>query len=102
MVKFTPEAVARLNTALEPSESVRIAVVGGGCAGMSYVLDIVSEGDEEDLILQLEAATVYVDPHSADILSNTTIDYETNFLQQGFIFLNPDANTTCGCGSSFS
>jgi iron-sulfur cluster assembly accessory protein len=102
MIKFTPQAIAHLNTSLEASESVRVAVVGGGCAGMSYTMDIVSEGDEEDLILELEDTTIYVDPHSARILSNTTIDYVVSLQKRGFTFLNPDANMTCGCGSSFS
>ena len=74
MIKFTPTAIEELNRALEPSENVRVAVVGGGCSGMSYALDIVSEGDEDDLELLLEAVKIYVDPHSAAILSNTTVD----------------------------
>jgi iron-sulfur cluster assembly accessory protein len=102
MITFTPAAVEELNLALEPSESVRVAVVGGGCAGMSYMLDIVTEGDEDDLVLALEGVTAYVDPHSAGILVNTTVDYVKTLQKKGYIFLNPDANTTCGCGSSFS
>ena len=102
MLKFTPSAVKELNVDLEPSESVRVAVVGGGCSGMSYALDIVTEGDEEDLEMLLEDVKIYVDPHSAAILSNTTVDYVKTLQKKGYVFLNPDANTTCGCGSSFS
>lgn len=102
MINFTPIAIEELNLALEASESVRVAVVGGGCSGMSYVLDIVSEGAEDDLELLLADVKVYVDPHSAVILSNTTVDYVQTLQKRGYVFLNPDANTTCGCGSSFS
>lgn len=102
MITFTRTAIEELNLSLDPSESVRVAVVGGGCSGMSYVLDIVSEGDEEDLELLLEDVKIYVDPHSAAILSNTTVDYVKTLQRKGYVFLNPDANTTCGCGSSFS
>ena len=102
MITFTPIAIEELNFALEPSESVRVAVVGGGCSGMSYVMDIVTEGDEDDLELLLEDVKIYVDPHSAAILSNTTVDYVKTLQKKGYVFLNPDANTTCGCGSSFS
>ena len=102
MIKFTPTAIEELNLALEPSEGVRVAVVGGGCSGMSYVMDIVSKGDEDDLELLLEDVKIYVDPHSAGILSNTTVDYVKTLQKKGYTFLNPDANTTCGCGSSFS
>ena len=102
MIKFTPTAIEELNLAIDPHEGVRVAVVGGGCSGMSYALDIVTEGDEDDLELLLEDVKVYVDPHSAAILTNTTVDYVKTLQKKGYIFLNPDANTTCGCGSSFS
>lgn len=102
MITFTPAAIEELNLALEPSEGVRVAVVGGGCSGMSYVLDITFEGDEDDIELILEGVTAYVDPHSAGILANTTVDYVKTLQKKGYVFLNPDANTTCGCGSSFS
>ena len=102
MITFTPTAIEELNLAIDPHEGVRVAVVGGGCSGMSYVLDIVTEGDEDDLELLLEDVKVYVDPHSAAILTNTTVDYVKTLQKKGYIFLNPDANTTCGCGSSFS
>jgi iron-sulfur cluster assembly protein len=102
MIEFTTVAIEYLNIALDPSESLRVGVVGGGCSGMSYMMDIVTDGDEEDLIMTLDNVTVYVDPHSASILSNTTVDYVVTLQTKGFKFLNPDANTTCGCGSSFS
>jgi len=102
MIEFTTAATDHLNGALEPSESLRVAVVGGGCAGMSYMMDIVTDGDEDDLTMTFHNVTVYIDPHSASILSNTTVDYVETLQSKGFKFLNPDANTTCGCGSSFS
>ena len=87
---------------MESHEVVRVAVQGGGCSGMSYCLNIESEVDEEDILLDITSVKVCVDPHSAAILKNTVIDYHLTLQQQGFVFNNPDANTTCGCGSSFS
>ena len=69
---------------------------------MSYELGIETEIDEEDILLDIVGVKVYIDPYSADILKNTAVDYAISLQQQGFTFNNPDANTTCGCGSSFS
>ena len=102
MVQFTDAAVNHLKGALEEGDVVRVAVKGGGCSGMSYDLSIEDEVDEEDLLIEYGEVKVYVDPHSSFILKDTTVDYVTSFQQQGFSFLNPNANTTCGCGSSFS
>ena len=100
MIQMTPRAISELIEILEPEEVVRIAVRGGGCSGMSYCLIVETEIDEEDILLDIPAVKVYIDPHSADILKNTTVDYAVSLQQQGFTFNNPDANTTCGCGSS--
>ena len=104
MIDFSPTAINRLKDALDASESVRVAVVGGGCAGMSYTMNIVpvNDADEEDILLEFDHIKVYIDPHSATILEETTIDYVKTLQSQGFVFNNPKSNATCGCGMSFS
>jgi iron-sulfur cluster assembly protein len=102
MISFTNAAINELIKALAPGEHARIAVRGGGCSGMSYELCVETEFDEEDLLLDITGVAVYIDPYSADILKETTVDYVMTLQQQGFVFNNPSANTTCGCGSSFS
>ena len=102
MLVFTPTAIDRLKSVIEASEAVRVAVRGGGCAGMSYALNIDSEAFEEDLVIEFDHVTIYIDPHTAGILDETTIDFVKTGLNEGFVFNNPKANTTCGCGSSFS
>ena len=102
MINFTEAAINQLASALEENEMVRVAVRGGGCSGMNYVLSIETEFDEEDILLDTPGATVYIDPYSAEILQETSIDYVVTLQQKGFVFNNPRANTTCGCGSSFS
>lgn len=102
MIQFTPNAMEQLKTVLDDGEMVRIAVQGGGCAGMSYALNIETEVDEEDILLDIPGVSVYIDPYSAEILAETTVDFVKTLQHEGFTFLNPRANTTCGCGSSFS
>ena len=102
MVEFTAPAIKHLNDVVEDEEIIRVAVVGGGCSGFTYILDFTEDVDEEDIQLDIPGVRVYIDPHSADILKNTTVDYQSGLQQQGFVFRNPDANSTCGCGMSFS
>jgi len=102
MISFTQAAIDRLNNTIEPSENVRVAVMGGGCSGMSYSLTIEAETDEDDVLIALDSVSVYIDPHSAGILKETVVDYVKTLQNEGFVFNNPQANTTCGCGMSFS
>ena len=102
MISFTQAATERLNDVIEPHENVRVAVMGGGCSGMSYSLAIDTETDEADILITLDGVSVYVDPHSAGILEETVIDYVKTLQTEGFVFNNQKANTTCGCGMSFS
>jgi len=102
MISFTDAAKEQLNEAIEAHETVRVAVMGGGCSGMSYALTIDSEIDEEDILLMQGDVKIYIDPHSAVILDKTIIDYVKTLQTEGFVFNNPKANTTCGCGMSFS
>jgi len=102
MIQLTHNAIDQLKSVLKEKEIVRIAVKGGGCSGMTYGLEVETEIDEEDIALAVPGLHLYIDPHSAEMLKNTTLDYVSGLQRQGFVFNNPDANTTCGCGSSFS
>ena len=102
MIEFTASAKEYLSEGVEEEEIIRVAVVGGGCSGFTYTLAFTEEIDEEDIKLDIPGVKVYIDPHSADILRNTTVDYQSGLQQHGFVFRNPDANSTCGCGMSFS
>jgi iron-sulfur cluster assembly accessory protein len=82
---------------------LRVAVKAGGCSGFEYVFSWEAEPRETDLIFEGdEGARVWVDPRSFKLLDGTTLDYDTNLLSRGFVFQNPHAKSTCGCGTSFS
>ncbi len=105
MVTLTPAAIEFAREAICSTHALaglRVAVVGGGCSGYNYALDIDEDTDDGDIVLELDGLVVYVDQHSYALLSGTVIDYTTSFGKSGFSFSNPNAKKTCGCGSSFS
>jgi iron-sulfur cluster assembly protein len=81
---------------------LRVGVKGGGCSGLSYTFAWEREprrtGDE---VFEGNGAKIFVDKKSYLFLKGTTLDYDTALLGKGFVFNNPNATTTCGCGSSF-
>lgn len=82
---------------------LRIGVKAGGCSGLSYVFDWEAAPKENDQVFEgADGARVFVDPRSLRVLDGTTLDYDTSLLSKGFIFQNPNAKSTCGCGTSFS
>ncbi|MEC9476367.1 MAG: iron-sulfur cluster assembly accessory protein [Planctomycetota bacterium] len=81
---------------------LRLYVQGGGCAGMSYGMDIVKEAGEKDRVFEVGAARVIVDPKSWLFLNGTTVDFKESLMGRGFVFENPNASGACGCGTSFS
>ncbi|MBI2618499.1 MAG: iron-sulfur cluster assembly accessory protein [Ignavibacteriales bacterium] len=81
--------------------ALRLGVKGGGCSGMSYVLAFDEKPRQGDETFVMEGITVYVDPKSLFYLSGTTLDFSDGLNGRGFVFNNPNAARTCGCGSSF-
>tara|TARA_R110002072_G_scaffold282814_1_gene446056 strand:+ start:1806 stop:2177 length:372 start_codon:yes stop_codon:yes gene_type:complete len=92
------DAIASEN--LPDEDSLRVGLRGGGCAGFEYVLDFTSP-KTYDYLMYFEGIKVYIDPISAMHLEGVLIDYVTSLMGSGFKFINPNAKTTCGCGSSF-
>jgi iron-sulfur cluster assembly protein len=82
---------------------LRVGVRGGGCSGFSYLLDLVEEpAGENDEELESQGVKILIDNKSALYLEGTEIDFRDEVMQKGFVFKNPNATSTCGCGSSFS
>ena len=86
-----------------PGGGLRIGIKAGGCSGLSYTFGWEPSPREGDHVYEgPEGAKVFVDPKSLRFITGTTLDYDTSLVSKGFIFNNPNARSTCGCGSSFS
>lgn len=81
---------------------LRLSVVGGGCSGLSYKMDFEEGAKEGDTSIDFSGVKVLVDPRSLLFLKGMTLDFSDGLNGQGFVFNNPNAKTSCGCGSSFS
>lgn len=81
---------------------LRVSVTGGGCSGLSYKLDFIQEPAEKDKIFEQNGIRVAVDPKSMLYLSGMELDYSGGLNGKGFVFNNPNAKKSCGCGNSFS
>jgi iron-sulfur cluster assembly protein len=105
-VTITPRAAQEIrkiksDNSIPESHALRLGVKGGGCSGMSYVLAFDEKPREGDASFQIEGLTVHIDPKSLFYLSGTTLDFSDGLNGRGFVFNNPNAAKTCGCGSSF-
>jgi iron-sulfur cluster assembly protein len=80
---------------------LRIGVKGGGCSGMSYILGF-DRSREQDMLYEIDGISVFIDKRHGLYLMGTTVDYHEGLDARGFTFENPNATSTCGCGSSFS
>lgn len=107
-ITITEKAIARIKSAMvkegiSPTEGgLRVGVQGGGCSGLSYNIRFDSQPRERDRIFQFGDVRVFVDPKSFIYLHGMTLDYEETLMQQGFVFKNPNAQKSCGCGTSFT
>jgi iron-sulfur cluster assembly protein len=82
---------------------VRVGAKGGGCSGFTYVLDFDQNGPTEfDLTFEQHGVRIVVDKKSEFFMGGTTLDFNDGLLDRGFVFKNPQATGTCGCGTSFS
>ena len=100
--KAIHEQLAKRDTTTGKS-GLRVGVKAGGCSGFEYVFLWEAEPRPDDLVFQASnGVRVWIDPRSHRLLEGTTLDYDTSLLSRGFMFENPHAKSTCGCGTSFS
>lgn len=95
-VQSVQEREGKTNTYL------RVSVVGGGCSGLSYKMGFEENTQAGDVVLELHGVKVALDPKSLLFLKGTELDFSDGLNGQGFVFNNPNAKSSCGCGSSFS
>ena len=105
-LKISGSAVNRINELLaskdDPDLKLRVFIRGGGCSGFQYGFQFDQEQQEDDVSIEHEGVKVLVDMLSLQYLTGAEIDYQDDLLGSRFLVNNPNASTTCGCGSSFS
>jgi iron-sulfur cluster assembly protein len=108
IVSITPSAIEKLTALLQdepdkadPMFGLRLGVIGGGCSGFSYKLKF-GLGTDADNVVDNGAFKVYIDKKSTIYLRGIQLDYQGGLDGKGFVFQNPNATNTCGCGESFS
>ena len=101
-VTMTDKAAAQISKlmAKDGHQGLRIGVKKGGCAGMEYTMDYVTEVDPHDEVVEQDGARVMIAPMAQMFLFGTEIDYEVTLLESGFKFRNPNVEDACGCGES--
>lgn len=101
-VSMTPAAIKQISSlmAKDSHQGLRIGVKKGGCAGMEYTMDFVTEVDPLDEVIEDSGARVMIAPMAQMFLFGTEIDYEISLLESGFKFKNPNVSEACGCGES--
>jgi iron-sulfur cluster assembly accessory protein len=106
-ITLTEKAATKVKTLMteqgKPQSGLRVKVVGGGCSGLSYQLDIEGNAPSaSDKVFESQGVRIYLDPKSAMFVSGTEIDWQESMMGAGFAFRNPMAKGSCGCGSSFT
>jgi iron-sulfur cluster assembly accessory protein len=107
LIKVTENASRKLNSLLEKqgraaSGALRVAVIGGGCSGLQYKMDLVDGPANRDIMVQSSNVRVVVDPKSALFVSGSLLDYSDDLQKGGFKVTNPNAVAHCSCGESFA
>lgn len=107
-VILSETAAREIKTIIEQQEldadtvCLRVGVKGGGCSGFSYVLDLTEKRKDSDELFEQHGVRVICDPKSLLYLGGTTVDFKDEIMGRGFVFNNPNASSSCGCGSSFA
>jgi len=106
LIKLTPNAARKVSALLtrqgRSGGVLRVAVVGGGCSGLQYKMDLQDGPAARDILVESAGVKVVVDPKSALYVTGSELDYVEALLEGGFKVKNPNAATSCSCGESFS
>jgi len=104
VMTLTDAAAARVQEIIEASDGavagLRVGVKNGGCAGMSYTMEMAQTIDSTDEVIEDKGVRVLIDPKAVLFLLGTQMDFRTDRLSAGFVFVNPNETSACGCGES--
>ena len=104
VMTLSEAAAERVKAIVENSgpgaQGIRVSIRKGGCAGMEYAVDLVTEASAMDDFIERDGAKVWIDPAAVLYLLGTQMDFETTTLRSGFVFNNPNQTSACGCGES--
>jgi iron-sulfur cluster assembly protein len=104
-IQVTPQAIRKIKQTFEREGvfgGLRLGILGGGCSGLSYQFKYEVKPRERDHIFDFDGVRIFIDPKSLIYLRGLTLDYKESLMQSGFVFENPNATKSCGCGTSFS
>jgi len=104
-IEFSQSAAAKLSEIAaregKPELMLRVYIQGGGCAGFQYGFELEERASEEDIVVEKDGVRLVIDPLSFQYLMGGEVDWQEDLQGARFIIKNPNASTTCGCGSSF-
>lgn len=104
VMTMTEAAAARVNAIVGNSgpeaQGIRVGIKKGGCAGMEYTVDLVTEPNAKDDLVEFNGAKVWIEPSAVLYLLGTQMDFEQTQMRSGFTFVNPNQTSACGCGES--
>ncbi len=106
MIKISNKACDEINRIMKVENKenmgIKISVKGGGCSGLSYLIDLLPEPEEGDMSVESNGVRMFIDLGSSLYLKGTVLDFSDGLNGKGFVFNNPNATRTCGCGQSFA
>src|SRR5712671_6203165 len=105
VIQVTPKAIEKIRQSFAKqgvTGALRLGVLGGGCSGLSYQFKFDAKERPTDKVFEFDGVKVFVDPKSYVFLDGMKLDWKDSLMQSGFVFENPHATKSCGCGTSFS
>lgn len=106
LIELKPSAIEKIRDILaeenNPKIKLRIFVQGGGCSGMQYGFTLDEDTNDDDFVMDFDGVSLLVDSMSSQYLQGASVDYREDLMGSEFKISNPNAQTSCGCGSSFS
>ncbi len=106
MITLTESAIKQIKRVIEDSgkqsAGIRFGVTGGGCSGLQYKFEIREIPEPKDHVVEQDGVKVFVDPKSSLFIDGMTVDWQSDIMGANFVFSNPNAKQSCGCGTSFS